>query len=171
MRNKRLLNILVIACVLSVLGTVIALCVNRRERPSPAPSAEQVVPLKLLSIAEHGEWMVAETNYGSFRYPAAFADILAPEVIAHATSSELQFIAQIADQSLVAYSIRYNERIGDRCGTLRLSDAVEDIPVYVEFAEPTGIPDDWLDTFYAVQETFNDVLDSMAQDSRFTREE
>lgn len=178
MRNKRLLKALVLAVVLAVLGVAVTLCVIYRNGNDSAPPAEQSEvhtkppSLKLLSIAERGEWMVVETSYGFFRYPTAFADILAPEVIDQGTSSQLQFIAQIADRSLVLYSMHYNEERGARCGTLRLSDTVADMPVYVEFAEPPqGVSDDWLNTFYAVQETFNDVLDSMAEDSRFTREE
>ncbi len=134
-------------------------------------SAEPIPALVLLSVKEQGEWVMVETSYGAFRYPTAFADILAPEVVCYDNVAQIQFIAQIAEQSLVAYTLHYRAATGIRCGTLRLPNTTEEIAVSVEFAEVDHIPADWQDTFYAVQETFNDVVSSMAEDSRFVREE
>lgn len=181
MRSRRFTEIMVFVCVVAVFGAMVAVYFIGRGHGIPKPPSTSgseettyVEPpaLELLSVSERGEWMLVETTYGFFRYPTAFSDFLAPEVIDQGTSARLQFIAQIAEQSLVVYTIHYNEVTGNRCGTLKLSADTKEIPVYVSFSEANdAIPADWLDTFYAVQETFNDVLSSMAEDSRFVREE
>jgi len=66
------------------------------------------------------------------------------------------------------FSINYNFDEGFRCGTLKLEDA-EEIPVTVVFDEfPPDMAEEWQTAFFAAQETFNDVLFSMAENSNFT---
>lgn len=131
------------------------------ETPAPA--------LQLLSVETAEEWVEVKTTYGDFHYPAAFADILAVEAATIDGVARLDFIAQLAEQSVVIYTIYYDKASGNRCGTLKLSDTTDEMMVYVTFAvDLDAIPSDWHETFYAVQETFNDVLLSMAEDTRFT---
>ncbi len=176
MESRYLVKILAVACAVAVMCAAVAVyfLVSDRTLPTPPSTTEPTVQLKkpptlqLLSIEERGEWMLVETTYGFFRYPIAFADLLAPEVIDQGSSARVQFVAQMAEESLVIYTLHYNEAVGKHCGTLQLSPDTEKVPVYVEFAEESdAIPSDWIDTFYALQETFNDVLLSMAEDSRF----
>ena len=74
-------------------------------------------------------------------------------------------IFKIEDKIIDAYTIYFNEPKGVPCGILKMS---EEIPVTVEFENaPKKLDDDWLITFNAVQETFNDVLLSMSENNDF----
>ena len=75
--------------------------------------------------------------------------------------------------NLYDVTIRYNEDgEGIALGTLKLSDQAATMPVSVSFGDaPNGLAGNELATFIAAQETFNDVLTSMMEDSRFTMAE
>lgn len=179
MRIKYLFGILACVCVLAVCATIVTVVLVGRDGTAPdgdttttEPTGSFLPTLEMVSVAERGEWVEVETTFGSFRYPAAFADFFGVEAVDQGESARLQFDAQLAGKNVTVYTIHYNKAVGLRCGTLKLSDTAAEIAVYAEFAEKTDdIPADWLKTFYAVQETFNDVLLSMAEDGRFTMRE
>jgi len=59
-----------------------------------------------------------------------------------------------------------------RSAIIVLEAAIRHAHRYADLAEkPDDLSEEWVGTFYAAQETFNDVLSSMAEDSRFTRRE
>ena len=186
MRIKYAFGILVCICVLAMCATVITVTsVGRRENNAPdggaaattvvtttvtAQTADGLPVLEILSAKEDGEWVTVDSTFGSFRYPTAFSDVLRVEAVEQGESASLRFVARIAAKDVTVYTLHYGKATGIRCGTLRLSNTAEEIAVYADLAEkPAGVPDDWASTFYAAQETFNDVLSSMTEDSRFTR--
>lgn len=160
-------------CVIIVLGVVIAGMTNKnKDYNDDLESTEQentsVPELKIISTKESDNWVVVETTYGEFQYPAAFSDIIKLESITKDNSSQLQFFARIDEGDVLVYTIYYNNNIGERFGKLKLSENNE-IAVFFVFEKADGTnSSDWLDTFYAIQDTFNDVKNSMSEDSRFT---
>ncbi len=186
MRIKYVFGIVVCICVIAVCATVITVVSVGRDRPKPAQSdgdtttavttadrTNTSLPVpEVLSATENGEWVEIETTVGAFHYPTALADILRVEAVSHGDAAALQFVARLDERDVTVYTIHYNKAVGIRCGTWKMSDTAEEIAVYADLTETTdGISADWLGTFYAAQETFNDVLSSMAEDSRFTRQE
>lgn len=120
----------------------------------------------IISITEDNEWVNVETTYGKFRYPFAFSDLVKVEAEDEGDSQSLEFSALIDDEYTIIYTINYNSDEGMPCGILMLD---KEIPVSVEFEEISDtLNDDWASTFYAAQETFNDVVSSMAENENFT---
>ena len=127
------------------------------------------VEYRIESTNEEGEWVVVKTTYGSFKYPFAFSDLIVIEAADLERSAQLRFFMKMDDNNVPIYTIHYNSGEGSLCGTLKLSDGAESIPVTVVLADkPEDLSEDWRLTFYATQETFNDVLFSMAEDKNFS---
>ena len=136
---------------------------------SAAPEKEIFPELEILNTTDTKDGVVVETTYGTFRYPYAFSDIVSVNAVNGEESAQLQVSVIMEDSSFVVYTIHYNEEIGSVCGKLKLDGYEDEIDVSVEFEEASdAVPEDWLTTVYAVQETFNDVINSMSEDSRFT---
>ncbi len=122
--------------------------------------------LSIMSLKEDGEWIVLNTSFLTLRYPFAFSDIIEAEAYNDESGSQLRFYSVLDEKKVLNFIIHFNSNEGVLCGTLKLE---QDIPVTVEFEEfPKKLSDDWQSTFYAVQETFNDVLDSMKDNDNFS---
>lgn len=139
------------------------------EQNTPVTPEETGLPeLKILSTAETNQWVSVETTYGTFRYPFAFSDLITVQATGTDVSASLQFTADVDGEMTVIYTIYYNEEKGQPCGTLKLMEGEDPISVSVEFTElPADMPEVSKPTFFATQETFNDVLASMKEDARF----
>lgn len=138
-----------------------------------APEEMNAPALRIETTDEDSKWVTVGTTYGAFRYSSAFSDIIAVTAVQHDAASNLLFTADIDGKEILLYTIRYNEDgKGIALGTLKLSDQAATMPVSVSFGDaPNGLAGNELATFIAAQETFNDVLTSMMEDSRFTMAE
>ena len=123
--------------------------------------------LSIMSLTEDGDWIVVETSYGVVRYPFAFSDVIEVEAFNEGETSQLRFYTKIEGEKIKNYTIHYNaDDIGTAFGTLKQKN---EIPLSVVFEEfPEDCSEEWMSTFYAVQETFNDILKSMQEDKNFT---
>lgn len=184
LKNKKNIVIIVVLTLVVIIGVVIGISVFHGSQGGPEGEQNQtdqgnteqnnteqdqidLPELQIISTAEVEDLVVVESTYGTFHYPFAFSDIIGVKTINQETSSKLQFFARIDGEEVVIYTIHYNDAVGDRCGTLRLEDNAE-VEVFVEFTDaPTSLSSGWLTTFYATQETFNDVLFSMSDDGQF----
>ena len=136
------------------------------------PTTEVMPELKIESVSESGSWIIVETTYGQVRYPYAFSEIMSVNAINRNNSAQLQFATEIDGTDIVVYTIYYNEEIGSKLGELNLGGEVGNVSVSVLFeAASSSISEEWLTTFYATQETFNDVFASLCEDVRFTEAE
>ncbi|MBE6768068.1 MAG: hypothetical protein E7549_04060 [Ruminococcaceae bacterium] len=180
MRLKYVLAIVACISVIAVCATVITVTLVNRGAVTPdegtvtttTTEAQGPPALEILSATEAGEWVAVATTFGRFRYPVAMADLLRAEAVSEGTTAALRFVARLDGRDVTIYTIHYNKAVGIPCGTLVLSDTADEIAVYADLAEkPDDLSEEWVGTFYAAQETFNDVLSSMAEDSRFTRRE
>lgn len=198
MRIKYVFGIAVCIAVIALCVAVITVATSERERTPTTPLAGDTTTTatqttvaqttiaqttvaqtdtshlvaEILSITENDEWVEAKTTLGAFRYPTALADVLRVEAVSQGDTAALRFVARLAERDITVYTIHYNKAAGIRCGTFKPSDTAEELAVYADLAEaPDDVDADWTATFYAAQETFNDVLSSMAEDSRFTRQE
>ena len=140
-----------------------------------APEESGFPKLEVLSDKEDSNWVQVETTYGTFRYPAAFSDIIKVNTVTEKESAQLQVMLLTGEVELAVYTLYYNYEGNDAaipCGKLKLTDESEEMTVSVVFENaPESLSADWLSTFYAVQETFNNVIVSMAEDSRFVAAE
>lgn len=125
--------------------------------------------LEIYTTTEDDGWVIVSTSYGDFRYPYAFSDIMSVKAVNQEDSSQLGFFFQIEDIEEMIYTIHYNNEIGVSLGNLTLKNYSESIPVFVEFGQPSEIiQKDFLDSFYATRDTFNDVVTFMCENESFT---
>lgn len=169
-KAKNIVLMLLVCAVLVVLSVVLTSVVTSKNA-SIENVSEKIVQeetnLKILSVIENNESISVETTYGSFNYPRAFMDVISVDTDVASGDECLKFMAQIDGDSIDVYTIYYNSSKGVLCGYQILPDDRE-VNVSVVFEEvPENISDEWKTTFYAAQETFNDVIVSMSQDSRF----
>lgn len=168
MKNKKGPGLIImLAFVMVAIGLVVGYGLGSNASPdTTTASLKSEDGLSIMSITENGEWRVLDTTYGKLRYPFAFSDIIEVEAFNEGALSELRFYAKIEGKKMLNYTIHFNDNEGIACGTLKLKD---EIPVSVVFEDaPEGLKEDWLSTFYAVQETFNDVLKSMEENKKFS---
>lgn len=170
-RNKEIKKRKMITVLLAGALVIIAVIAGIGIGSSMDKDDEITVPqteggLSIQSVTESGDWVTVKTSLITFRYPFAFSDIIEVEPFNSGVVSELRFYSKIDGKRILNYSILFNGSKGVPCGTLKNK---EETPVSVEFEEaPKKLSDDWLNTFYAVQETFNDVLKSMEESKNFS---
>lgn len=165
-KRRKILTLLT-AIVMVVLGVAVGFVVGRDSVPDDVIVSSQTADdgLSIMSTTESGEWVTVKTSYMTIRYPFAFSDIIEVEAYNEEFASQLRFYVYISGKKTLNYVIHFNSDEGLPCGTLKLQN---DIPVSVEFKKASDrLSEDWLSTFYAVQETFNDVLKSMEENEKF----
>ena len=171
-RTRRFIAVLLVILTVA-LGLVFAGC--EREKYPPVERETEKKPLPALEIevtSESGNLVVLKTSYGYVRYPKAFSDFITVEAVNYDGSSELQFFADLGGKKVPIYTIHYNIDAGIPCGRFRVAAVTDEVGVSVTFHEiPENISENWVSTFNATQETFNDVLASLADDPRFTSAE
>ena len=172
--NKKVRNIvlmLLVCVVLVVLSVTITVFVTSKISTTenvPEKIVQEDTKLQILSTVEEDESIVVETTYGKFGYPKAFMDVMAVETAVVSGDECLKFISYLDGIPADVYTIYFDSNNGSICGH-QVLPGDKKVNVSVVFADaPDQISDDWKTTFYAVQETFNDVIVSMAEDSRFT---
>lgn len=128
-------------------------------------------PLKELTVGEltrQGETMVGKTSYLAFEYPYAFSDLIGVTAINDDHQTALAFYAKIDGLDRPLYTIWFNGSEGQTAGTLDLQDGQKPVLVTVVFHKPAQeLSQDGRTTFFATQETVNDVLVSIQKDQHF----
>lgn len=122
----------------------------------------------LLSVTERGEDVVLETVYGTVKYPAAFADVIDVLPTADDRRAALTFTASVNDTSARLYTLWFNGAVGVPVGEMVLAETGNTVQVTIEFySEAAGLDEEALITFYAAQETVNDVIASLGDNENF----
>ncbi|MBQ4140349.1 MAG: hypothetical protein IJD70_03330 [Clostridia bacterium] len=170
----------VMAILLVVIIIMLGLQVDndRPENPNQISSAESnfgtvgefdLPELKIESIEEEGDQMVVSTSYCTFKYPMAYSDLISVEAYQGDGMSGIRFTAKIGGEQIPIYSLLFNSQEGGEFGTLDIEGVAESVRVSVVFAElPADIKDDDKATFFATQETVNDVERSLSEFDGYT---
>lgn len=138
----------------------------------PETDAPEVPPIKeltVLSVEEQGDAVLVNTSYCTLRYPYAFSDLIGVEAVTEKDRAALKFTANISGAIVELYTLRFDHADGIPVGTLTVDGEDSSFTVTVVFAEAAqSLSQESLTTFYAVQETFNDVVVSLAENAGFT---
>lgn len=185
LRRKRLL----IACAVVVTVALVVLCVvlalSRREPQPTQPTnptgtvatpttqppdhpGETMETLVIQQIEEQGSMIVVTTNYGTVAYPVAFEALMSVEARNQENDVALEFYATIDGKQCALYALAFHSREGIPVGYLQVGENV--YAVNAIFHEPVGLDADGKSTFYAAQETFNDVVTSLEDNTGFSKE-
>lgn len=179
-RKKKTPNakqLLIAGCVIGAVALIIAACIvfsnpGGDGEDSVVPTAHDRSPLTELTVnglSRDGEMMVVDTSWMDVAFPYAFSDLIQVEAINQEKMAGLEFRAKINGANRKIYTIWFNSTEGQSVGTYDLNDGEAPVTVTVSFYDPdTELEGDDRVTFYATQETFNDVLASMKNDGDFS---
>lgn len=157
----------IVTVVLGVALLIALLCLGKDKEPGDLVPAAPVEVSELLvqNVTVQDDTVLVETTYGTVRYPHAFSDIMSVEAATFENHATLEFTATIDDTTHKLYTLLFNGEEGMPVGVLRNGD--ERYVVTVQFHDANGISDNNMSTFYATQETLNDVLNSLSENKGF----
>lgn len=165
-RHKGLVVCIVLAVVLVLLIALVLRGLFTGSAPDTAGDRSPLKELDVESVTEQEDSVLVTTTYGTVRYPFAFSDIMCVEAETFDDHAVLMFNAIIDGVLVKLYALQFNGTEGIPVGTLEVDG--EEYAVTSLFYNENRISDNNMATFYAVQETFNDVLVSLSENEGFT---
>jgi len=130
---------------------------------------EEATGLLLHSVEEQGDRVVVTTSYCVLAYPFAFSDLIQVDVVDDENCSCVEFRALIGEEEYLLYAILFDSEEGIYLGTLDATEQSDAVDVYAElYPVDESLNEDSLVAFMAAQETFNDVVFSLAENDSFT---
>lgn len=180
-RKKRNLNakqLLIAGCVIGAVALVVAACLifpgpgEEEGIAVPTVQGQAAVDMPALTVNglhRDGETMVVDTSYMDVAFPYAFSDLIGVEAVNQEEMAALEFRAKIGGGDRKLYTVWFNNTQGQSVGTYDLQNGEAPVCVTVVFYDPPAeLGGDDRVTFFATQETFNDVLASMKEDGNFS---
>ena len=186
-QRKVLTTVSIVLSVILVLLIILLVGLNREQTPevsvpdtteatveTPTEEATEEITqevsktkeLVVESVTEQEETVIVDTTYVTVKYPYAFSDLMSVEAETFEDHAALEFGAVIAETTYKAYTLYFDGEEGMPVGTLQLDG--ETYVVTAQFHEVSGVGKDDMTTFYAAQETFNDVVNSLSENEGFT---
>ncbi len=136
---------------------------------TPFNSEIKIPELKILSIEDGETEVMLNTNYCELRFPSTYYDLLKADAYYGDGTGCIIFSANIGNGHATVYTIIFNGEDGTAIGKLKLDGVDEPIRVSVNFYEPaSNILGEALNSFYAAQETFNDIIVSLGENENYT---
>lgn len=145
-KSKRIMYCVLVICVILIFTS----CKGKEENKF---NSEETITKSI--ITQFGDKMVISTKYGDISYPYAFSDVIKVNELDEGKS--FVFIVATNDFSSEIYKICFEADEGTYLGKT-LEEKTVSIKVY---DVPEEIREDSLTTFYAAQETLNDVIASI----------
>lgn len=161
----------IVTVVLGAALLIAVVCLSKDKMPGDSTGIihSEVKELLVQNVTKQDNMVLVETTYGTVRYPFAFSDIMSVEAENHGNYAALEFSAMIDGETYKLYTLYFNSEDGVPVGTLRYDS--ETYVVTAEFHDASGISDLNMVTFYAAQETFNDVINSLSENENFRAED
>lgn len=168
-------GLIVICCILTlVLAALIAVAVGMTtDRAQETPDETQkgnetqsdlivgsMDEMVIYAIEEREDVMYVTTSYGAFSYPYAFSDLLVIEEVNQDSCVGLIFSAFLEEKYEQVYTLWINSNQGMQAGSLHREDKTYRVSIEMYEARE-DMSEIYISTYYAVQETLNDVLQSM----------
>lgn len=166
-------QLLIAGCVVGAVALIVAACIfffgGNGAEPTD-PERTQIRELTVGSMERDAETMVVQTSYMPVEFPYAFSDLIQVQAVNQDKQAALEFSARIDGADRTLYTVWFNAEVGQRVGSFDLQDGEKPVQVTVVFYEPDAeLQGDHRITYYATQETVNDVLTSMEKDEHFSK--
>jgi hypothetical protein len=99
----------------------------------------------------------------------AFCDLLVIREENDSSCAQLDFFALIGEKEAKLFTVFFGKEEGAPVGTLKLADWEEELSVTAVFYDDTeGLDENSQFTYYALKETFNDIVQSLEKNAGFT---
>ena len=118
--------------------------------------------LILESVAQEEDRMVVTTSYGRLYFPFAFSDVIRVCTAEQTEPETLLFSAYLEETEYPLFSIVFGSAEGIPVGTLTPEDGTALSVTAHIFSADEGMEPGMQQTFYAAQESVNDVIGSLA---------
>lgn len=167
MRGKKLrVGWLGLSCALILVLTLSLLCGCES---GGEESVQEETGLRVLSVEEVEDMVLLHTTYGVMKYPYAFSDLIVYEISNEEASDQMKFSARIEGVQYPAFVLSFGGSEGFVLGTMTVPGENTPRTVYAELypADEAALGEQAL-SFYAAQESFNDVIQSLAENENFT---
>lgn len=137
------------------------------ETTAPTEALEKV-QLAVDSIEEQGDLMIVNTPFCTLKYPFAFADLIQVEALNSGDAQELVFSAKLDLSAYRLFSIAFGGSGDILLGTMMLPYGEAPVEVYATLYQiDETLSADFVNTFNAAQECFNDVMVSLMENEGF----
>lgn len=121
------------------------------------------------SIEEQGDMMIVNTPFFQLKYPFAFADLIQVEAVDNGEVAELHFSAKLDLSEYRLFSLTFGGTGDILLGTMVLPQYDAPVQVYATlYRIDETLSSDFVNTFNAAQECFNDVMMSLMECEGFT---
>ena len=118
----------------------------------------------IMSIHEQGEKTIVTTQYGKIMYPFSFSDLIHVVPKRTETCELLEFYGKLEHGEYLLYTLWLGKEQGTYVGIVK-DRAGEPVDVYLEMAPTPSDLQGWDEnSFFAAQETVNEVLSSFIPD-------
>ena len=174
-RKNLLIACGILSMVLLVLICVVAAMIRLPKGPNGVKPTQMqatlatVQQLEILSTEEKDGLVKVSTSYADFSYPAEFAELIHIEIENHGKYATIHFTTTIGGEEKDIYTFYFNREAEFKVGVLQM--AGESCVVNAVVYEPDGIAEEDLLSYYAAQETFNDVMMSLSENKGFVPEQ
>lgn len=121
-----------------------------------------------LTVEELDGRMVVTTSWCQVSYPFAFEELIQVTTEETGGVRALCFTARIGEEEIPLYDIRFGGNGGSLLGRLAMPVTGVNVDVFGVLHEPGNLTDEQVGTFRAVQETFNEVCESLMENPGFT---
>jgi hypothetical protein len=170
-------NGLIITCIVLLVVLLGLVCVMlgleageglRKPNSSSSSAAGVTVPVKklqILSVEEQTDYMIVTTTYCAVKFPYAFSDIIGVKAETCGNYAKMDFTATVGENEVMLYTLFFNKATGIPVGTLMVDGTT--YTVTAEIYDMDQINDEYRLTFQAAQETINDVIVSLGENSGF----
>ena len=160
-KKKKTLIVVIVAVMLIVLALLV-ICIWKPSKIQPETG--EVDDGIIMSIHEQGEKTIVSTEYGKIMYPYSFSDLIQIVPKRSADAVFLEFYGRLEYGEHLLYRLWLGKEQGTYVGILK-NRAGESVNVYLEMAPTPKNLQGWDEnSFYAAQETINDVLSSFIPD-------
>lgn len=171
-RGSKSLLILILTAILAVL-IVVALLIPKSTPDHPTGTnsttglSAQMEQMVIHSIEEQGELVRINTSYGTVSYPFAYSDLITVDPVTETGRVGLAFQVNLNGNLVPIYTLWIHGDAGVICGLLDINGVT--YPVRMEFMSvPENLDQGHLLTFYAAQETVNDVITSLKDNPNYS---
>lgn len=173
-RRNLLLSICAVLVVTLILLVYMLVSMNddKSSKPTNNPSvpaisnnASMVKELLVNGVQELDDSVIVTTSYCVVSYPHAFCDLIQVDATTYKNYAQLDFSAKVGNEERLLYSLMFNGTSGISVGTIMV-DGVQ-YKVTAEIYELNDVGEELRMTFSAAQETFNDIMMSLAENPGF----
>ena len=166
------LIVALLAVVLVLLIVLVAgldngkLSAETEREPGQATSEPVSGGLEVLSIQEQDAQVIVTTSYCVVKYPYAFSDLVQVETINQDEKASLRFYTVLDETKLYLYELVFDGTGSIPLGTITVGQKVMGVSAVIHQPGAT-LEGDVRVAFVAAQETFNDVVLSLKDNSNY----